>query len=495
MTHLGTYRTSWHDPFEDGFPNQRFEIRVYLVSQNIANNTSDVRVELYAEQWRWIYPGSGARHIMTGTIDGTNYNRDAAIGTNGSVASQLVYVGAGTKTITHNSNGTKTITVSGAGRTTVNFTRTLYTGAKSITLPTIARTSSVTNNTASNNRIDFGSNVTFTISRASSDFTHTLSYVSGGTTHTIGSGIGTSRAYSFPTSLINNYTNTTNPNITVKCETYSGSTKIGEVNTTVYLHVPSSYVPSCSLAIEDTNPITNGWGIWVKSRSILKGTVTASGVAGSSISSRISNFEGQTFNGSPFSKTISGSGNLTVTSEATDSRGRKKSDSKQIAVLDYNNPTLVSVTIQRCNSNGTANEYGTYGKFIVEYNVTSLSNKNKKVLRVKLGSTTRTITLPNYSGTITATTAQLFSGLNINTTYNFTFEIEDSFETITQSHPLPPSYVLMSKRAGGKGITFGQIAEKDGFNVHMPAEFNEGMNIKGDGLYFNDVLLFGWSEE
>lgn len=150
MTHLGTYRTPWHYPFDGEGVNQRYEIRIYLVSQNIANNTSDVRVEMYAEQYGWFSTGDG-RHIMTGTIDGTNYNRDVGIRPTGGFG--LVYVGSGTKTITHNSNGTKTITVSGAGRTTgttYGFEKTLYTGAKSITLPNIPRATTISSFTKDN---------------------------------------------------------------------------------------------------------------------------------------------------------------------------------------------------------------------------------------------------------------------------------------------------------------------------------------------------------
>ena len=34
---------------------------------------------------------------------------------------------------------------------------------------------------------------------------------------------------------------------------------------------------------------------------------------------------------------------------------------------------------------------------------------------------------------------------------------------------MPPSFVLISKLTGGKGITFGQIASQEGFRIEMDA--------------------------
>lgn len=425
------------------------------------------------------------------TIDGTQYTQITRHDLRKASANQIYYVGLDTTVfpkgeykevvIQHESDGTKKVNIETFFRAETSSLTSIKT-TSTITLPTIPRTSSITNNTSTNNRIDIGQDVTFTIDRKSSGFTHKLSYVVGGVTYIIGTGIGTSSTYSFPTSLINSFTGTTLPNITVKCETYSGSTKIGENSTTVYLKVPSSYVPSCSLAIEDINTITKEWGLWVKDRSILKGTITASGVAGSTISSYSTSLEGNTYSDNTFQKTLSIKGANSIVSTVTDSRGRKKTDTKNITVLDYDKPTFISISVQRCNSNGVLDEEGTYGKVVCNYSISSLNNNNAKILKVKQGTTTRTFTLTNYAGTITATTAQLFSGLATNTSYNFEFELTDSFETISQIFTILPSYTLMSKRAGGKGITFGRVAEKDGFNVYMDSEFYGELKLNGEQL-------------
>lgn len=446
----------------------------YDNNQDITNNRTKIKIDYYIQ----IYlPNEWSRYAVNGSsnakIDGANntitYPYSGASG---------YWVGLHLMDtveiwVSHDAEGKKTFQFQGVGGG--DFTKS--TAISNYGLPQIPRVSSISNNTSTSSRKDFGTSVAFTIDRKSSSFTHNLSYVVNGTTYSIGTGIGTSANYTFPTSLINQFTGTATPTINVKCETFNGGTKIGEANTTVYLNVPSSYVPTCSLSIEDTNSITSGWGIWVKSRSILKGIITASGVSGSTISGYLSTVESQTFNTTPFEKTITTSGSVSISSTVTDSRGRQASDSETITVLDYTVPTFTSISVKRCLSNGTLDEFGTYGKVVCEYNITSLDNNNAKSLKVKLGATEQTFTLSNYSGTITATTAQLFSGLAIDTTYNFTFELTDSFTTTSQTTMVTPSFVLESDRAGGKGKTLGRIATEDGFFVYMESHFETIPNL------------------
>lgn len=479
-------RSGTNYPSSDGNEDFRFWYYVYYDNaQDIAGNRTKTITDMYIQvATKSFTKSSGLTLNLNARVNGLDYtsglpNKTYSVGTTNTGISKEVWV-------VHNAEGNGSFTWRG---TFSGWYSGGTTGTTTYYLPQIPRVSSISNNTADNSRKDIGTNVSFAIDRKSTSFTHNLSYVVNGTTYSLATGAGASVDYTFPISLVNSFTSTTNPNITVKCETYSGGAKIGDANTTVYLHVPSSYIPSCSLAIEDTNSITKAWGIWVKSKSTLKGTITASGTADSTISSYSSNIEGQNFTVNPFSKSLTTSGTVEVTSTATDSRGRKKIDTKSITVLDYNKPSFVSISVQRCDSDGTLNENGTYGKVVCNYSITALSNKNAKSLKVKLGATIKTFTLTNYTGTVTATTVQLFSGLATNTSYYFDFELTDSFETISQTFAVPPSYTLMSKKAGGKGISFGRVAEKDGFNVYMDTEFN------GNKIDFHGLTLFEWVDD
>ncbi len=459
-------------------------------TQNNALNQTTFTIDMYANMVD-VYGVVDA--VQYDFIANINDNQKHFIGTYDTTYvsnGQNVYLGSHSITIDNNPNGStpqiyyiiggnRNIYVAGDTWQGWNYNET---AKYYYTAPTIPRVSSVTStaNTTTNKK-DFGVQVNFTISRYSNSFTHTLEFTSGGTTYTIGTGLATSGSYTFPLDLISNYPSSASPTITGTCKTYEGTSLIGSANTTVYLNVPSAYVPTCSLAIDDDNIITKTWGIWVKSRSILKGIITAEGVANSTISSYLSTFDGDSFNTNSFNKSVDASGSLTVTSTVTDSRGRTATDSEIINVVDYTVPTIVSASVKRCNIDGTLNTFGTYGKVVCEYAVSPCENHNAKSLKVSLGATTKTFSLDNYSGIYTAT--DLFENIETNTTYNFNFELADSFETIPQTATVIPSYVLISKRAGGKGITFGQVATEDGFHSYLESAFHNG--LESNEIYEN----------
>ena len=390
-----------------------------------------------------------------------------------------------TFTIKHGTDGTASCKFSGYMQNTVfGFKKT---ASHTWSLPTINMASTVSNNTTSSSRIEFGKDVTFTISRPNDTITHTLKYTVDGTEYTIGTGIGESKPYSFPTSLVSKYPSNENVAITVTCTSSNGTSS----STIVYLKVPSTYIPSISLAISNTESISNGWGIYVKGKSKIKGVITASGSGGSTIKSYSASANNQTFNESTFTTSeLNTSGTLVVNAKVTDTRERTATTSKSITVYDYATPSYVKVEVIRCNSSGTEDNDGTYGKVVCQYAISPCNNKNTKSLTVTYSGTTKTFTLSNYSGTVTATTSQLFSGLSTTANHTFTFKLIDSFNSsgISQSYVMPPSFVLESKLAGGKGISFGQIATEEGFNVHMNAKFSKVLNAL-DGLTTSKLKL------
>ena len=108
---------------------------------------------------------------------------------------------------------------------------------------------------------------------------------------------------------------------------------------------------------------------------------------------------------------------------------------------------------------------------------------NDKTLKVSYGSSIKTATLTDYEGTYTFT--ELFYGLETNASYNFEFKVIDTFEEIPQTYTLPPSFVTISKLAGGKGVTFGQVATEEGLHSYMNTNFHKNSRVKNisiDGL-------------
>lgn len=422
-----------------------------------------------------------------GTISKSNLYHTAEGGTK-----QTHSLGTKTVSVPINSDGTCSFKYSCTLTPSYGSTRTF---SVTHSLPTVNVSSTITSDAYSGANKEFGGNVNFTISNPSTGVTHTLTYVSGGVTHTIGSGLTTGASYTFPTSLINNYPNNAVVSIVVNCACSNGTSS----STTVYLNVPSSYVPSCSLAISDVGNVPSSWGIWLKTISKINGVITAYGNAGSTISSYYSEANGNTFYSSSFTTAVlRNSGSQTIKTTVTDSRGRQASSSKTINVVDYFVPSISSYSVVRCNEDGTENNEGTYGKVKCVYTIAPINNGTKDLntrsLVVKYGEETKTFALSSFSGTLEAT--EYFSGLSIASGHEFEFYIIDYFNPngIKYSFTMTPSFTTVSKLAGGKGVTFGQIATEEGFHSYMDAFFHGAVNIPittqiGDTeLTFKDLM-------
>lgn len=394
----------------------------------------------------------------------------------------------GTKTysVPLNSDGTCSVTIKCIASTSDgSYSRNWQV---TYTLPTVALASSITDNTSTSNYFDFGTDVTFTITRPNDSVTHTLTYTVDGTTYTIGTGIGTSYVYAFPVSLINSYPNNESVTIPVTCTNSNGLTDTCNVR----LKVPESYVPSCSVVVLNDGLVPSSWGIWLKGKSKMIGIVSASGRAGSTISNYNTSANGTTYTSSTFTTDyIKNSGNQTITSTVRDSRGRVATSSQTISVIDYWTPTLSSYSVVRCNEDGTLNEEGTYGKVKCNYSVAPCNNNNTKQLVVKYGSETKTFTLENYSGSVEATTEQLFSGLSASSNHNFEFYIQDYFNEYGYSFTMTPAFTTVSYLAGGKGVSIGQIASEEGFHVHMKTELHDELKLSS-GIVLDFEVVDEW---
>lgn len=356
------------------------------------------------------------------------------------------------------------------------------------TLPTVALASSITDNTSTSNYFDFGTDVTFTITRPNDSVTHTLTYTVGGTTYTIGTGIGTSYTYTFPVSLIDSYPNNEYVTIPVTCTNSNGLTDTCNVR----LKVPSNYVPSCSVVVLNDSLAPSSWGIWLKGKSKMIVIVSASGRAGSTISSYNTSANGATYTSSNFTTDyIKNSGIQTITSTVKDSRGRIANSSQSINVIDYWTPSISSYSVVRCDSDGTLNDDGIYGKVKCNYSIAPCNNNNTKQLVVKYGDETKTFTLSDYSGSVEATTEQLFSNLDTSSNHNFEFYIQDYFSGYSYSFTMPPAFTTMSYLVGGKGVSIGQIASEEGFHVHMKTELHDELKLSS-GIVLDFEVVDEW---
>ena len=477
---MATYYSNW-----TSVSNADIVMRMKIttsISQNVKNNTSTVTVKQYIERKNYIeYAGDSSPSGITENhklyFDGT-YTSAAKKYWN---SNGTTLIQSKTKTITHNALGEGTFTIGGSCSGMVLRDYGYYVNVslsisnRKVTLPKINRSSSITSNATSNTK--FGDTITFSISRYNSNFTHDIKYSMYNASGTIATGVGTSKEWTIPTSLIASTPDNAQPTITITCTTKNGTTVVGSSTYSFKCKVPDTYQPTCSLTLEDVGIVPESWGVYVKSKSSIKGTITASGSEGSTIKSYVSKANDEIFSVNPFTTNyLKYNGERTATTTVTDSRGRTATDNQTIEIVDYSTPRISMCKVERCNADGTLNEEGTYGKATIEYKISPINNLNDKNISVSYGSVTRTATPTLYEGIYTF--EEVFYGLETNASYNFEFMIKDTFEEIPQTYTLAPSFVTISKLAGGRGVTFGQVATEEGLHSYMDTNFHKNSIVK-----------------
>lgn len=446
---------------EDG----RYYKLSWTATQSITNNTSTISWTLEAK-------GAGSSWLAERTV---YVNIDGS-----SVYSKSAYteryagtVASGTKTLSHNSDGTRSFSVSlGAA---VYYSSVTCTGSDSFTLNTIARKSDLTVGNGT-----LGSSQTISASRKSSSFTHTLTWKCGSYSGTIASkSSSTSWSFKPQLKLAEGSPNGTSVYCSFTLTTYNGSSSIGSVTKSVQLSIPSGVVPTCRLVLSDAKGYAATYGGYIQGQSTLSVNVNAEGEYGSTISTYSTSANGSTYTSKTFeTQPLKTSGSNTISTTVKDSRGRTASASSRITVLPYSMPKILSLSVYRCNSDGTENDRGSYAKIVLEYSVTSLSNKNTNsaVLKYKKSSesvwTPITITPTSYNMSYETVIAA-----DDGSAYDILLEVTDAFATSTSKTSVSTGFCLYHIPASGKGITYGGIAESDGFNVHMKAHFSENTHF------------------
>lgn len=426
----------------------------WISSQSVTENTSTLTWELTGS-------GSASGYVMAGAfkavINGTTvYSSEPRIQLRNGTS-----VASGTIKIAHNSDGSKSFTLScEAG---------VYTYAVSVsasgthTLNTIPRASSVSASNAT-----MGSATTISISRASSSFTHTLTYLFGNASGTIVTKTtATSVSWTPPLSLASQIPKAVTGTCTITCSTYNGSTLIGSKTCTLTLTVPASVKPTISslTASRVDGDVPSSWGIYVQTKSKAKLTINgAAGSYGSTISSYSITGGGYTSTASSFTTGfLNSSGSIKFTATVTDSRGRVSAAATvTISVTAYSPPSFSSYLSQRCLSNGTIDDDGTYIRGLVSYAFSSCSSNNT-ITRATYYKRASDTAWTNASIAFSSGTAFTFGGGNISTetSYDVKYTLTDAFTTISIQDIVSTASVVMDFKQGGKGVAVGKVSEVD----------------------------------
>ena len=446
----------------------RYYTLSWSATQSISNNTSTISWTLSTDggysSWmteRTVYVDIDGERVFSKTEAVDRYR--------GTIAT-------GTKAISHNSDGTRSFSVSlGAA---IYYSSVECTGSQTFTLDTIARASTLS---ASDGTL--GAKTTLTADRKSSSFTHTLTWECGSYSGTIAApASATSWDFTPELKLASGAPYGQKVYCTYTLSTYNGSTLVGTDSKSVWFTIPSSVKPSCTLSLSDSNGYASTYGGYIQGESQLSVTINTTQAYGSPISRYSASANGATYSTKTFTTSVlTKVGTNTISATVTDGRERPGSVSSNITVLAYSRPQITNLKVRRCNANGTENDRGGYGKISFHCTITPLSNKNTRACSLKYrqsGATTWTnapaITLSAYDQDCNPPVIQMSDAHS----YEVQINLTDAFGTTSAATSISTGYCLYHIPASGKGITFGGIAESDGFNVKMDATFGENVNMK-----------------
>lgn len=479
----------------------RMQIAWSVDSQSVADNTSKVTAKVQLVSTGASYTiNSSASKAGNLTINGTKYTFNFTASLSGN---QTKTIYTKTVSIKHKEDGTKNCSFSSTIRVNVTLSGTYYgdiTASGTGTFNTIAR---ATIPAVSASSIDMGQSITVNMPRAAASFTHTLTYAFGDTSGTIGSGLGTSKAWTVPLSLASQIPSGTSGTCTITCKTYSGNTLVGTKAVSFTAKVPASVKPTIeSVAVADTmTAIYNKFGNMVQGKSKPKLTITAGGSYGSTIKTYKTIFEGKNYSGAtPTTAVTSGSGTVSASITVTDSRGRTATANKTWSVAAYKAPLISILSAARCNSDGTENYEGLNAKISAAFSIASVNSKNnnsyKLEYKIKAGTAWETLTAGNsYSYSETTVTGTIFGA---DSAFDLRLSITDYFGTVSRTIEIPTAFTLIDYNANGRAVAFGKVSSIGyGVEFGMPAYFTNAevpssVKYLETGQDFNSILEPGF---
>ncbi len=156
--------------------------------------------------------------------------------------------------------------------------------------------------------------------------------------------------------------------------------------------------------------------------------------------------------------------------------------------LSYWEPKVTGLTINRCDSKGNIDDFGTCAKVVFNWELCQIVGSNSiKSIVVKYKITTSSswsstsISATGTSGKVSSVIA--VGALSIDNQYDFQVIVTDSKGGVTAPEgSIGGSAFALDLKAGGKGVSIGKPSTKEGFDVGMRSYFDSRIDIK-DFIY------------
>lgn len=340
---------------------------------------------------------------------------------------------------------------------------------------------------------------TITITKYDANFTTTVSYKAAGQSSFTAIWTNqkhTAYGWTVPSSLYSLIPNAKEIEITLQCQTYSGSTLIGtETCTMTATASESKCKPKVSVSSEDVNAeslaLTGNKKYIVNGISNLKVVTTATAQNGATISSIKAYCGGKDFSGSTviFPNVLFGATYVIV----TDSRGfSTRVDDESITMIRYIEPTIVP-TITRDTPTGDTVTVSVKGKW---YNGSfgAAANTLRITVRRKTSSDANHHTMVDVPVTVSGNeytaTVQL-SGIDYTKAYNFLLRLDDAIYTDAKGYR-DAKYAFVDLAKGIPVFDWGE----DDFRFNVPVTLPGGMlaDYVVEEAYSGDWYYRKWAQ-
>ncbi len=295
---------------------------------------------------------------------------------------------------------------------------------------------------------------------------------------------------------------TTKGTIRFTLRTYTDSSYTEQIGNPSYkdieLSIPAAVKPSASLAVTMVN--SNSWiagkKIYVAGYSSATLKLTASPGEGATLTSKNISGDGFSSNTDSVSVNLAGAGSFTFTGKATDSRGRSASSGKTITVLDYSNPSISSLSVERgtYSSGWMAGETGPDIKVTLKTSLSLSGQGNVYSAKFAIDEQNATPSAGTTSGLASGANAVVyFKAIDGETGHKLKLTVTDSVgSTSSVTIAIPTIHITAEFNVSGKGFALGKTSEKDAFECAMDAEFSGSVKLilsDGSEVVFSDT---GW---
>lgn len=476
----------------------------WTATQNIANNTSTVTAKLYLiSLGASYYINASAYNTNHIYLDGTTYSNTSTSALSGN-EKRLLFTTS--KTITHNSDGTKTFSLGGDRYMNVTlsgvFWGTVTISNTNFTLDTIPRASIINHvdtlsNVSGSTELDVVPNMTVYSTSFNLDFTlkigstsiKTWSDITVGSTGT--QNLKLSLSAIEQDNLMSYMKTVTSATLTLTCQTQSGSTNIGSLQSKTFtadldVSTISPLNPTfdtISATENDSYASALGIGFIQGLSEIVLSMTNCSTKKSSSISSYKIIYNNISYNSQNITTPTIGWTSTSVTAILTDSRGLTCSKTVNLTATAYASPVFTNLSVKRINADGSSNDLGVAMQISISGSITSLNSKNQYnyaiYARIK-GTSDWGTALESGTGTIGDTAFNLtdiISSISFDAakSYDIKVTFSDKFNVTILPAVLSTGVVVMS--LGEIGVGVGKIWEQGALDVGGDAYISNDLHV------------------